>query len=130
MQHFSRFITPLKHPNVNSNGRICHSIFDRDWTSDISIKLLLDTIYGLLLQPEASDLVSTTTTLGYHHDGVEFADEVRAHVQRHALKTRKQWKAELLGEVEESEEDVEDSLNEDEDDEMSESDDDDEEHMS
>ena len=84
----SRFITKIKHPNVNAHGRICHSIFDRDWTSDISMTMLLDTVYGLLYQPEHSDPVNTTTTLGFHHDQVEFAKKVRDHVQRHACETR------------------------------------------
>lgn len=78
---------------------------------------MLDTVYGLLMQPEHSDPVNTTITLGFHHDEVEFADEVRDHVQRHALKTRDQWKAELLGEVsvaeEEEEGDVDDDMDED-----------------
>lgn len=96
----ARFITKIRHPNVNPNGRICHSIFDRDWTSDTSMTAVLDTIFGLLMQPEHSDPVNTTITLGYHHDMVEFAEEVRGHVQRHALKTREEWKEELLGEFE------------------------------
>jgi len=95
----ARFVTPMKHPNVNMHGRICHSILDRDWTSDISMTTLLDTIYGLLFQPEFSDPVNTTTTLGFHHDEVEFADEVRAHVDRFAGKTRDWWRREILGEA-------------------------------
>ncbi len=94
----ARFITRIKHPNVNAHGRICHSIFDRDWTSDISMATLLDSVYGLLLQPEHSDPVNTTTTLGFHHDQVEFADEVREHVRDYARQSRAWWKAELLGE--------------------------------
>lgn len=97
----ARFITKIKHPNVNAHGRICHSIFDRDWTSDVSMTTLLDTVYGLLYQPEYSDPVNTTTTLGFHHDQVEFADEVREHVDMHASKSREEWKQQLLGEVEE-----------------------------
>jgi len=27
----ARFITKVMHPNVNAHGRICHSIFDRNW---------------------------------------------------------------------------------------------------
>lgn len=38
-------------------------------------------------------------TLGFHHDEVEHAEEVRNYVQRHALKTHEQWRAEILGEV-------------------------------
>ena len=97
----ARFITKIKHPNVNAHGRICHSIFDRDWTSDISMPTLLDSVYGLLLQPEHSDPVNTTTTLGFHHDQVEFAEEVRDHVDRHAFKTREDWRKILLGEEDE-----------------------------
>lgn len=114
----ARFCTKLRHPNINPNGRICHSIFDRDWTSDTTMTALLDTVYGLLLQPEHSDPVNTTITLGYHHDEVEFAEEVREHVQKHALKTRAHWKAELLGEVappaeDDEEDDDDDGMGED-----------------
>lgn len=94
----ARFVTRIKHPNVNIHGRICHSIFDRDWTSDTSMGAVLDTIYGLLYQPESSDPVNTTTTLEFFHDPMGFAEEAREHAQKHASKTREEWKAEILGE--------------------------------
>jgi ubiquitin-protein ligase len=52
-----RFDTQALNPNVNRHGRICHSIFDRDWTTDTTLKSVLDTVYGLLLQAELSDAV-------------------------------------------------------------------------
>ncbi|KAI5197083.1 hypothetical protein E4T38_08189 [Aureobasidium subglaciale] len=45
-----RFVTPLFHPNINRHGRICHSIFGRDWTTDTALKNVLDTVYGLMLK--------------------------------------------------------------------------------
>ena len=66
---------------------------------------LLETVYGLLYQPEYSDPVNTTTTLGYHHDQVEFADEVREFVEEHASMTRTEWRKELLGESDEDKDD-------------------------
>lgn len=99
----ARFITKIKHPNINAHGRICHSIFDRDYTSDLSMTTLLDSVYGLLLQPEHSDPVNTTSTLSFHHDQVEFFDETRDYVDRHAFKTREDWKKILLGEEEDYE---------------------------
>lgn len=51
--------------------------------------------------------MSTTTTLGYHHDQVEYAQEVRDHVARHASKTRMEWRAGLLGLEVEDEDDTE-----------------------
>lgn len=92
-----RMITKIKHPNINPHGRICHSLFGRDWTSDTSMRTVIDTIYGLLLQAEVSDPVNTAAALGYHHDQVEYADEVREYVETHALKSREEWKEELLG---------------------------------
>jgi ubiquitin-protein ligase len=52
-----RFDTQALHPNVNRHDRICHSIFDRDWTTDTTLKSVLDTVYGLLLQADLSDAV-------------------------------------------------------------------------
>ncbi|KAK3677482.1 hypothetical protein LTR78_002332 [Recurvomyces mirabilis] len=93
----ARFITKIKHPNVNAHGRICHSIFNRDWTSDTMMTTIMDTIYGLLYQPETQDPVSTSATLAYHHDQVEYAEDVRKFTAVHAKKTREEWRAELLG---------------------------------
>lgn len=92
----ARFVTQVRHPNVTAHGRICHSILDRDWTSDTSMTRLIDTIYGLLLQAETSDPVNTVFTLDYHHDAVEFNDEVREWVARYATKTREEWRRALL----------------------------------
>ena len=61
-------------------------------------------MYGLLYQPEHSDPVNTTSTLEFHHDEVEFADDVRQFVRRHAMKNREAWKKELIEEEDEMEE--------------------------
>ncbi|KAK4500447.1 hypothetical protein PRZ48_008636 [Zasmidium cellare] len=104
-----RFVTKLLHPNVSAHGRVCHSLLTgRDWTSDTSMATVLDTVFGILLQAETSDPVNVTTTLGYHHDQVEFAEDVRAHAERHASKTRAEWKAELVGGADEDGEDEDD----------------------
>ncbi|KAG9697826.1 hypothetical protein KCU95_g3327, partial [Aureobasidium melanogenum] len=92
-----RFVTPVFHPNINRHGRICHSIFDRDWTTNTTLKNVLDTVYGLLLQAETGDAVHTTVTLGFHHDEVAFAEEARRYARKHGSKSREQWEYELLG---------------------------------
>jgi len=92
----ARFVTRIKHPNVSLEGRICHSIFGRDYTTDTSMTRLLDSVYGMLLQAETSDPVNTTMTLGYHHDQVEFNDEVREWTRMYAKKAREEWKTTLL----------------------------------
>ncbi|GAB7333004.1 hypothetical protein MBLNU13_g04699t1 [Cladosporium sp. NU13] len=92
----ARFVTRIKHPNVSLEGRICHSIFGRDYTTDKSMTRLLDSVYGMLLQAETSDPVNTTITLEYHHDQVEFNDEVREWTRMYAKKTREEWNTTLL----------------------------------
>lgn len=90
----ARFTTRIHHPNVNRHGRICHSLFDRNWTSDTTVPQVLQTVYGLLLIPELSDPVNAVMTLG--RDPAAFRDEVRQSVEKHAKKTRTQWRTELV----------------------------------
>jgi len=91
-----RFITSIFHPNINRHDRICHSIFDRDWTSDTTLVQVLNTVYSLLLVPEFSDPVNAVNTLDFHHDQVAFQDEVKEHIAKHAKKTREEWRGEIL----------------------------------
>ncbi|KAJ8357820.1 hypothetical protein SKAU_G00206140 [Synaphobranchus kaupii] len=50
-----RFLTPIYHCNVNSVGRICHTIFDRNYSAHVTMKEILDAVFGLLIAPEAED---------------------------------------------------------------------------
>jgi ubiquitin-protein ligase len=88
----ARFVTPTYHPNVNKHGKVCHSVLDRDWTADTKITHVLDNIFTLLLVPEFLDPVNTLPTLDYHHDPVEFREQVAEHVQEHATRTREEWR--------------------------------------
>jgi ubiquitin-protein ligase len=61
------FITPLLHPNVTRQGRICHSILGRilpngvanvgNWTTDTTTVQILNSIWSLLLVPDMDDPV-------------------------------------------------------------------------
>ncbi|XP_059355966.1 uncharacterized protein LOC132095184 isoform X2 [Carassius carassius] len=50
-----RFYTPIYHCNINSVGRICHNIFDRNYSADVTMREILDAVHGLLILPEAED---------------------------------------------------------------------------
>jgi ubiquitin-protein ligase len=93
----ARFITPIYHPNINRHGRICHSILDRNWTLDTSTKDVIDTIYSLLLVPEFSDPINTVVTLNYHWNEVQFKEEAQLHIEKHASKSRADWRSEIVG---------------------------------
>ena len=62
----ARFMTPILHPNVTKQGKICHSILDRlslactvlilgNWTTDTSTVTVLNFIWGILMAPELDD---------------------------------------------------------------------------
>ncbi|XP_034089727.1 uncharacterized protein LOC117557863 [Gymnodraco acuticeps] len=50
-----RFVTPVYHCNVNSVGRICHNLFDRNYNAHITMREILEAVYGLLISPEPED---------------------------------------------------------------------------
>jgi ubiquitin-protein ligase len=51
------------HCNVNAHGKICHSIFDRNYSSDTAVGTLLEHVYGLLLTPDKDDPLDSTLAL-------------------------------------------------------------------
>lgn len=93
-----RFTTPIKHANVNPHGCICHSVLDREYTVETTLKDILNNVYGLLLTPETTDPVDThLSQLLYKADG-SYEAAILAHVKTHAAdKSLAQWKAELEG---------------------------------
>jgi len=107
-----RFITPIKHCNVNCYGRICHSILDRNYTSDTSMATILQCIYGLLLSPDVSDPLDSTLAFEFYDDSGLYETSIVGHTNKFArTKTRQQWKEELSqsGESGENENDSKES---------------------
>uniref|UniRef100_A0A3P8UGK4 UBC core domain-containing protein n=1 Tax=Amphiprion percula TaxID=161767 RepID=A0A3P8UGK4_AMPPE len=49
------FRRQVYHCNVNSVGRICHNIFDRNYNAHITMREVLDAVFGLLIIPEPKD---------------------------------------------------------------------------
>ncbi|KAL2421897.1 hypothetical protein ABEF95_001684 [Exophiala dermatitidis] len=92
-----RFVTRIFHPNINRHGRICHSIFDRNWTVDTTNKQVLDTVFGLLLVPGFTDPINTTVTLDYYWDEVAFKEQVQQHIRKYASESRKELGNAIMG---------------------------------
>jgi len=45
-----------------------------------------------------TSISNAVVTLNFHWDEVQFREEVKQHIQKHATKTRAEWKNEILGE--------------------------------
>ena len=91
-----RFVTPIKHCNINSYGRVCHSILDRDWSYDTTIKTVIDCIYGLLLTPEFDDPLDATLALKRASGDGLYESSIIEHTNKWAsLMKVKDWVHEL-----------------------------------
>lgn len=51
------------HCNVNGVGRVCHNIFDRNYSAHITMREILDAVFGLLIAPEPEDPLDRLVTV-------------------------------------------------------------------
>ena len=80
-----RFVTPIMHCNVNCYGKICHSIFNRNWTADTTITSVFECVYGLLLSPDVADPIDTNLTLSFHAGTGVYETTILEHTAAHAM---------------------------------------------
>ncbi|QTF49735.1 RING-finger-containing E3 ubiquitin ligase [Acanthamoeba polyphaga mimivirus] len=90
-----RFVTPIKHCNINNYGRVCHSILDRNYTPNVKISLILQCIYGLLLNPDVNDPLDTNLAMIYYDANGLYEAQIIDYVNKFALKSREEWNQEL-----------------------------------
>jgi len=95
-----RFVTPIKHCNINQYWKVCHSIFTRNWTSDTSMHRLLSCVYGLFLTPETDNPLDTGLTAQYYTNSSQYKLLVEQHVAKYASKSRQMLRQQLLGDIE------------------------------
>ena len=92
-----RFVTPIYHCNVNGHGKICHSVFDRNYSTDFSVRHIMDCVFGLLLEPEPEDPLDSALAEEYFMNRTEYDFAAAANVRQHAKKSLDAWQKELLG---------------------------------
>jgi ubiquitin-protein ligase len=94
-----RFTTPIYHCNINSTGKVCHSVFDRNWTSDMSVRQVLDCVYGLLLHPEPDDPLDSVLAAKFYENRAEYDSCAVMATNKYARQeTPEQCRARLLKE--------------------------------
>ena len=83
-----RFVTPIHHCNVNSHGKICHPILDREWLPDMSMHDVFACVYGLLLSPDKTSPLDSTIALAFYDDSGGYEAQIIEHVKTHAHLSR------------------------------------------
>jgi ubiquitin-protein ligase len=90
-----RFVTPIKHCNINCYGKVCHSILDRNYSPDTTVLTILQCVYGLLLSPDVADPLDSTLALAFYDDSGLYETSIVAHTKQHAARSVHWWKMEL-----------------------------------
>jgi len=92
-----RFLTEIYHCNINSNGRICHSVFDRNYTVDTNLRTILDCVYGLLLTPEPEDPLDNTLATEFLSERHKYEENARKLTKTKAAKNMDALMMEFMG---------------------------------
>ncbi|CAF2173974.1 unnamed protein product [Rotaria magnacalcarata] len=87
-----RFMTEIYHVNINSDGKICHQIFDRGWASVTTMVDAFTSIFDLLKESNFDDALSIEKTQlkrdqpdEYHRQAIDCTRRC-AHKNLHELK--------------------------------------------
>jgi ubiquitin-protein ligase len=81
-----RLITPIVHCNVNTYGKVCHSVLDRDWNPNYDVHFVLSCVYGLLLHPDTSDAINLLLAAKFYQDKAEYCKQIEQSVLDSASK--------------------------------------------
>ncbi|XP_071356781.1 uncharacterized protein [Trachinotus anak] len=79
-----RFVTHIYHCNINSVGRICHNIFDRNYNAQITMRDILDAVYGLLIVPEPQDPLDSILAEEFLTSHEKYEQEAKKHTEETA----------------------------------------------
>ncbi len=82
-----RFISSIFHCNVNEQGRICHSIFGRNYSVDLTVRQMFDEIFALLKLPEIKDSIAPHIAHMQYFYHEEYERKCRDYTQKYAIKT-------------------------------------------
>jgi len=93
-----RFITPIYHSSITHNGKICHPIFNMKYTTDTSIRTILNYVYSLLLMQDFDDYMVSNLDITLSFDMQQFRVKAKETTQRYAIrgKTKEQLVREII----------------------------------
>ncbi|XP_070849418.1 uncharacterized protein [Chaetodon trifascialis] len=91
-----RFVTPVYHCNINNVGRICHNIFDRNYNAQITMRDILNAIYGLLIIPEPEDPLDSILAEEFLTSREEYEQEAKKRTEETARQSRDDMEKKLV----------------------------------
>ncbi|KAI3375976.1 hypothetical protein L3Q82_016513 [Scortum barcoo] len=91
-----RFVTRVYHCNINNVGRICHNIFDRNYNAQITMRDILNAVYGLLIIPEPEDPLDSILAEEFLTSPEKYEQEAKKHTEQTAAQSRDEMEKKLV----------------------------------
>ena len=77
-----KFITPMYHPNIYRDGKICVDILQSsEWTPAQNVRTILVSIMSLLMDPNPSSPANREAAELYKSDIIEYGNKVRNFIE-------------------------------------------------
>jgi len=81
-----KFITPIEHVNINSEGDICLDILKDKWAASQNIITIMVSIRVLLSDPNYSDPFNSSLAQLYRRNKNEYYDRVKKSCEKYGIK--------------------------------------------
>ncbi|XP_052592987.1 ubiquitin-conjugating enzyme E2 T [Peromyscus californicus insignis] len=88
-----RFLTPIYHPNIDSNGRICLDVLKLPpkgaWRPSLNIATVLTSIQLLMAEPNPDDPLMADISSEFKYNKIAFLKNARQWTETHARQKQK-----------------------------------------
>jgi ubiquitin-conjugating enzyme E2 N len=78
------FVTPIYHPNIDKQGRVCLDILKNNWTPALQIRSVLLSLQALLAEPDPNDFLDVKTADNWKEDPKGAEKIAREWTQKYA----------------------------------------------
>ena len=76
-----KFLTPMFHPNIYRDGKICIDILQGEWSPSQTVQTILLSIMSLLTDPNPSSPANRDAAMLYTSDKIAYDNKVREFVE-------------------------------------------------